>query len=449
MLTTKKFYWFLTSSLILLVFVSCNQQEHKAEKKDTTGIISSSNQSNNSDKEIKSRNEDMSKFNLTYSLKEDGLYVYADGPAIKVSNNGSCFYYKQKNYKYIKLDSKTDKIAEDKFDTYGECFIERKCTTDLGKPSLFELGYERHKEREIKPEDNRFGIPKLVESRWTEIISKVKEQKRIKYISSDQFTVISSEEFKENGIVIIGDNISRVVIKKPVQLQFSYNPYNIVVEYSITQINCDGTTNYLKYEPELIANFKRIDLKENIFEFIQENPLPGNAAYLTDSQLHELSGRTVQLIPRTDDRTIRPGSINKYEPGYYFVEYYSGDRLINFHCIRLNGKGQTPDLWDALKYNAPNAAPTNVSTVPVKSKNIKSTNKTVALVVNEFNNRNDAENFIKSKDSYPFIVLPESENNQYLVGRYFNNLKSANKELKRLSKSKSFKKNNLRIIEKK
>ena len=98
-----------------------------------------------------------------YELKEDGVYIYCDGEPIIEELELGCKKIVQKNFKYIRVPSYKDSIKQEEgLKVYQDCKVKYECKDDLGKPSLKELGYERHKEREIKPEDNRFGISKEV-----------------------------------------------------------------------------------------------------------------------------------------------------------------------------------------------------------------------------------------------------------------------------------------------
>ena len=198
--------------IVLVLIFGCSSEQKQDPAKDNKQQSSTSNATS---KEAKYSDLTPQK---PYELKEDGLYVYADGPDIKnFQDNKKCWEYVQKNYKYVRVPSQASNIKEDKREIMGVCRVEKKCTTDLGKPSLYELGYERHKEREIKPEDNRFGVPIVVEKTWYENEKKLEYEYQIKYIDKSHFTKMTQKEFQNNGIVIIGKQISRVVIKKPVQ----------------------------------------------------------------------------------------------------------------------------------------------------------------------------------------------------------------------------------------
>jgi hypothetical protein len=289
---------------------------------------------------------------LPYELKEPGLYVYADGPDVKLWHNSRCFEYIQKNYKYIPVPLQDE--MNDTREIWDYCCVQKTCITDLGKPSLKELGYDRHKEREIKPEDNRFGVNVTKEIKWWDKeLTKIAEYS-YKYVDADKFIKMTPYEFINNGIIIIGKNISRVLIKKPLAAPFAINKRRILVEYTYDYFGCNSKPWSETVSAPIIANFRRIDLKENIFEFIQEEPLPDNASYLTDEQFIKLSEDVYQLIPRQIDKTLNPVTFNAYYPGYYLIEYYEGNKLVAWYGILLNGKGEKPPLWPGLVIKYPN-----------------------------------------------------------------------------------------------
>ena len=401
--------------IVCALLFGCNseqKQEPKEKKAETTTT------GNATSKEAKYSDLTPQK---PYELKEDGLYVYADGPDIKnKQDNKVCWEYIQKNYKYIRVSSQAANVKDDKRDIMGVCRVEKKCTTDLGKPSLFELGYERHKEREIKPEDNRFGVPIIVEKTWYENEKSLEYEYKIKYIDKSHFTKMTQQEFQNNGIVIIGKQISRVVIKKPVLLPFVYDQAKIPVEWTRTHYFCDGHSTKEEHVPVIMADFKRINLLENIFEFIEEDPLPKTASYLSDEQFVRLSENIHQFIPRTNDKTIHPKITAYFTPGYYLIEYYNGDQLLSYHCILIDGKGAHPPYWDPLKYDPPGKADLTIA------------NEKYALIIAECKTQAEAEHIIKSKDPYPIIILPNSTQGNYLVGRLFYNKQAAENELKRM-----------------
>ncbi|MFC2129883.1 hypothetical protein ACFLSQ_00455 [Bacteroidota bacterium] len=354
---------------------------------------------------------------LPYELKDDGLYVYVDGPSIKEQLDKKCYRYLQKNYKYIRIESNKDKIiSEEGPKRYQRCTVLKSCDDDLGKPSLFELGYERHKEREIKPEDNRYGKEKIVERKWFEKEKRIYEKVNYDYIPDEYFTQLTTKEFARNGMVISGKHISRVVIKTIEHLP-KYG-HKILVRYEKTRYNCDGDV-IRKYilEPELIANFKRIDFKENIFEFVEEEPLPRDADYLSDAEFVKLLENIHQFIPRQNDRTIHKK--HSFRPGYYLIEYYNGDMLLDYHCVKLGRPGHAPPLWDALSFDKPVAV------------NHEFADDKYVLVLAECHNISQAEHFIKKKDPYPLVILPFKKDGKFLVGRMYYNEKSAKKEMQR------------------
>jgi hypothetical protein len=413
----------------MIFFPGCDKLNFSQNNKQTTKKDSSTTLEIN-EKDVKYSDMTPQK---PYQIKEDGLYVYADGPSkVNYHDNKNCFDYVQKNYKYIKVPSMADEVKEDKIEIWGCCLVEKSCTSDLGKPSLYELGYERHKEREIKPEDNRFGVPVEVERTWHQFEKKVVDEYRIKYIEKDNFTKMTKKEFVQNGIVIIGKQISRVVIKIPVPLPFKYKIDRIPVGYTKIHYGCCGKHDETVYSPYTIADFKRINLKENIFEFIEEDPLPKDAAYLSDEQFIKLSEDIHQFIPRKNDKTIHPKEFNSFNAGYYIIEYYNGDQLYDYHCIQIDGKGRPPKYWDPLEFNP-----------PVKQE-ISFANEKYALIFSECKSIEEAEHFIRVKDSYPLIILPNSTQGDYLVGRIFYSKKAAENEMKRVV-NMGFKKEKIRI----
>jgi len=356
---------------------------------------------------------------LPYELKDDGVYVYADGPELKEKIDKYCYETKRDNFRYIKVNSSRDAIINEMGPkTFQNCKVEKVCEEDLGKPSLHELGYERHQEREIKPEDNRFGKKKKITKQWSEFERNLLSEVKYDYISSTEFTQITTSEFQNNGIVIIGKHISRVIVKTVEHLP-KYGD-KILVKYEKTTFDCDGnSTGTYILEPQVVANFKRVNFKENIFEFIKENPLPKDADYLSDGEFIRLCENIHQFIPRENDRTIHTN--HTYRPGYYLIEYYNGNQLLDFHCIKLGSPGKSPQLWDALKFNEP---------VEVK---VTYSEERYVLVVAECNTINQADQVVRQKDPYPYAILPyKNKNGKILVGRIFYNKASAEIEMQRL-----------------
>lgn len=354
-----------------------------------------------------------------YELKEDGLYIYYDGPKTSDRIDKKCENVKLKNYKYQPVPSQKSNIKTDEMKSWQYCPVLRECESNLGKPSLRELGYERHKEREIKPEDNRFGREITKKEKWTETERRIKQEIFINYIDSDRFMKMSRKEFLENGIVIIGKKISRVVVKKSPSLPFFYNPTRVPVSYTVNHYNCDGLIKTNEYGLVQLGDFKRIDLKENIFEFIQEEPLPNNASYLSDLQMKSLSEYIHQLVPRYPyDGTIQRSF--SYPPGYYFIEYYNGDQLYDYLCIHLlTNPFPPPPPVKPLSFDKPG---------PVDS---PTSDKGWALILGKFNTLGEASNFIKMKDPYPLVVL-SSKDGKYYAGRMFYDRYAAEMERKRI-----------------
>ncbi|MCK5742768.1 MAG: hypothetical protein KAH48_11155 [Chlorobi bacterium] len=393
--------------LLLLFFVSCdNQQSEKPVTKDTTEMTETTAEAEVSDNELVDKN------GKVYPLKEDGLYAYIDGPDTKKSIGNKCFESGQKNYKYLRLPSKTSKIQFEEKETKRQtCNVSRSCDDNLGKPSLFQLGYDRHKEREIKPEDNRFGRNLTKTKNWIEKESRLFEKLEYKFIDKSEFMQFTVKEFETNGIVIVGKRISRVVIKSIAHLPKWGN--KIVVAYDKIRFDCKGAeTSRYSLLPKVIADFKRIHFKENIFEFIKEEPLPGDANYISDMDFINLSESIHQLIPRIRDRTIH--KYHKYRQGYYLVEYYTGDELIEYHCIKLGSPGRQPSLFPPLSIESPKHSESNV------------------LVFGVFEEMYKAEELVKSKDPYPLMIYVGTASSKYYVGRKYTNMESLNKEMNRL-----------------
>ncbi|MFH1051407.1 MAG: hypothetical protein V1779_10830 [bacterium] len=410
-----KSFLIILISVVLFAFVSC--------KKDETvkGDAAKSTTNNNEKVGIETASE-INDFTpqLPYELKEDGLYVYIDGPDKKERVDKFCFNYLQKNYKYIRIPSNRDKIVtEDGPKTYQNCKVWRSCESNLGKPSLYELGYERHEEREIKPEDNRFGRKKIVEKKWEDREKRLYEESNYDYILDKYFTQMSPDEFRKNGIVIIGKHISRVVIKTVEHMP--KHRQKILVRYEKIRYDCNGN-EIKKYqlEPKVVANFKRINFKENIFEFIEEEPLPKDARYLSDDEFTRLCENIHQFIPREFDKTIH--TTHTYRPGYYLIEYYNGNVLCDYQCVKLGSKGNPPPSWNALSFDEPESIDEGfASEKPEK----------YVLILAQTKDIPSAEHYINKKAPYPLVILPFKKNGQYLVGRMYYNKKAAENEMKR------------------
>ncbi len=392
------------SVLLLLVFLfSCNKKDDKT----LTAVITNDNEKETEVIDIQSSDG----FRPQYELKENGLYVFIDGPYRKKFIDKHSFEYIQKNYKYLRLESKNDKIQSGELTTKRQkCKIQKSSVSNLGKPSLYELGYERHKEREIKPEDNRFGKEVKKTNTWYEYVVRVAEDIHYNSIDASEFIQLSTKEFIKNGIVILGDNISRVVIKKLSPLPKWGN--KILVYYEKNKYNCAGDImKHTILEPEIIADFKRINFRENIFEFIKEEPLPDNADYLSDFEYMKLTANIQQFIPRNrQDRTIHKK--HTFHPGYYIIEYYEKNRLQGNYCIKLGAKGKRPNLWEPLNFSAPNAYSSNTGDLKYIVK------------VKEFQSLLPAKEYIKEKSDYGFNIF-KVKSGGYIVGIKFLNNKDA------------------------
>lgn len=423
----------IVSFIVIYGFISCTNKnpDQKQKEKTTETIQKTTNdqkgaEADESEKQatkVQDLNPEMYS-DIThykpYELKEDGLYIYYDGPKLSDKVDKKCESVKLKNYKYQPVPSQKTNIKTDEMKFWQNCPIVRECESNYGKPSLKELGYERHKEREIKPEDNRFGQIITKKEKWIETEKRIKKEIFINYIDSDKFMKMSRQEFLENGIVIIGKRINRVVVKKSPTLPFFYNPTRIPVSFTVKNYNCDGLVNTNEYGLVQLGDFKRIDLKENIFEFIQEEPLPGNASYLSDLQMKSLSENIHQLIPRHP----YDGTVSKnfyYPPGYYFIEYYNGDQLYDYICIQLL----------TIPYPYKSTPVNSLSFEKPAPPDSPASEKGWALILGKFNTLGEASNFIKMKDPYPLVVL-SSKDGKYYAGRMFYDKNAAELEKKRI-----------------
>ena len=182
--------------------------------------------------------------------------------------------------------------------------------------------------------------------------------------------------------------------------------------------------------PKELADFKKIHFKENIFEFIEEEPIPGNSAYLSDEEFMKLTNDVHQLIPRIYDRTIH--NVAYYNPDYYIIEYYNGEVLYDYQCIRITGSGNEPKLWDRLNTQA-----------PTPSAKISSSTEKCYLVISEFTSTADAKNFIKKKPTGD-ALLYHLPNGKTVLAVVCENKKKAETEMKRYT-NMGFKKESLRI----
>jgi len=398
----------------LLFVISCDSSKVDNKKSnDSSNLEESSNEIEINEVQVKNNNDE-----FPYTIKDNGLYVFVDGPAKKKFHDKKCFDYIQKNYKYLRLDSKVKQVTDGSITTKWQyCSVERSCQSHLGKPSLYELGYERHKEREIKPEDNRFGKEVVKTTKWIEKEKRIYETVYYKFIDAKEFTQISLKEFVNNGIIVIGNHISRVVIKNIAHLPKWGN--KILVYYEKTRLNCQGG-EISKYElqPEIIANFRRINFKENIFEFINEEPLPEDADYLSDSEFNRLTENIYQFVPRGPaDRTIHKK--HSFRPGYYIIEYYDEDNLFQYHCVKIGNPGKKPPLTDPLKFTAPSKISQNKNS------------KKYGVKFGTFPSRSEASDFISNQAPYSLEIL-ETVNGQYIACKRFSNKETASSERKNL-----------------
>jgi hypothetical protein len=398
----------------VLFLLSCNEQNNQklpqakdsaknepVKKESTSSIQNNTNFVDNSPAQ------------KVYELKEDGLYIYSDAaPKIDTSKLGFKTII-QKNFKYLRVPSSNELLGNKEEINNQICDTTGK--NNFGKPSLEELGYDRHKEREIMPEDNRFGINKFKD---TTIQHKKKGTvTKFKTLTASAFMKMSRNEFKENGIVIIGKHISRVVIKSLDNLPTWGD--TVVVEKTETTFDCYGEeTGTIVTLPIVIADFQRINFKENIFEFVKEDPIPNNSAYLSDEELMKLTNDIHQLIPRVNARPIR--NVAVYIPGYYIIEYYNGDQLYTYHCIKLtNGPSPYPALWDKLEINA-----------PTSSANVQISNDKCYLVISEFNTTEEARNFVKRKPVGDALIY-HLQNGKSVLAVECESKKLAESEMKR------------------
>jgi hypothetical protein len=377
--------------------------------------------------EIINENMDSDELEPPYQLKEDGLYIYSDGPAL-YQKHDPCVDVIQKNYKYILVPSSKDIIkAIEGPRFYQNCAYDAFCEDNLGKPSLYELGYERHKEREIKPEDNRFGKEVKKGKVYTKYEKKIAKTIDYDVIPKSAFKIISRQEFIENGIVIIGKHISRVVIKS--LLKLPKFPDDVAVGVYISKFTCDGKEDREVLLPEVIADFKKIHFKENIFEFIEEDPIPNNRAYLSDDQFIRLTNNIHQLIPRIFDRTIH--NVATYDEGYYIIEYYNGDKLYDYHCIKISAADCAPKLWEPLKVQEPGSINTNPNADMFR------------LILADFNSLRDAEAFVYNNQLYDVFIY-RLANGAAAIGNSFSSKENAELEFSRYL-HRGFSKDKMRI----
>ena len=227
----------------------------------------------------------------------------------------------------------------------------------------------------------------------------------------------------------MGKHISRVVIKSLDGLPKFAD--RVVVESTTKFFDCSSKEVDKKVlKPKELADFKKINFKENIFEFVEEEPLPGNSAYLSDEEFMKLTNDVHQLIPRIYDRTIH--NVAYYYPGYYIIEYYNGDKLYDHQCIKITDAACEPKLWDKL-----------VTRNPTSSSEIKSSIEKCYLVIADFANTTDAKNFIKKKPVGDALLYHLSSGKTVLAVECENKKKAEN-EMKRYS-NMGFKKESLRI----
>jgi len=423
----------LTNSVALVVILllfSCQNEYTVPESKENDSkqkneVVTAT--SKGSDNNILSITQNPSQ--KVYELKEDGLYIYSDSwPKIEKSIVG-CFKVIQKNYKYLRVPIRSDLLAvEEGPKTYQLCNIVYNCENDYGKPSLKELGYERHKEREIKPEDNRFGIQKIEPKKIVKPEKRLKCETEYLTLPKSAFMELSIKEFVENGIVIIGKHVSRVEIKSLEHLPKWID--RVAVQQTTKCYDCTGKTTENVINPKVIADFKKIHFKENIFEFIVEEPIPDNSAYLSDEEYMKLTNDLHQLIPRIYDRTIH--NVAKYKADYYIIEYYNGDVLSDYLCIKLSNKGPEPKLWDKL-----------VTQPPTESKSIISSKEKCYLIIAEFSSTDDVKEFILRKPVGEALIY-HLNNGKSVLAVEFESTKKAESEMNRYI-NMGFKKENLRI----
>ena len=91
------------------------------------------------------------------------------------------------------------------------------------------------------------------------------------------------------------------------------------------------------------------------------------------------------------------------------IEYYNGDVLYDYQCIKLGRPGRKTPLWNALQFDSPT------------SEIFEAPEQKYALILAECNSMAEAENFLKQKDSYPVVILPFNNNGKVLVGKMFYN----------------------------
>jgi hypothetical protein len=295
-----------------------------------------------------------------------------------------------------------------------------------------ELGYDRPKERverEIKPEDDRFGVGKTVSKKVIKLEKRIKCETEYLTIPKSAFMELSIKEFVENGIVIIGKHVSRVIIKSLDNLPKWAD--RVAVQKSIKCFDCSGKSTENVIIPHVIADFKKNHFKENIFEFIVEEPIPNNSAYLSDEEFMKLTNDIHQLIPRVYDRTIH--NVAKYKPDYYIIEYYNGDVLYDYQCIKLNSEaGPVPKLWDKL-----------TTQVPDPSNKVPMSDEKCYLVLAEFNTKQDVKNFV-SRNPVGDGLIYHLQNGKSILAVECESTKRAEAEMKRYI-NMGFKKENIRI----
>lgn len=413
--------------LMAIVLISCSQNSGNKDPK--SPIKAKQNQTEVS-VVTGSDSKESSAMAQIYELKDDGLYIYADCKPIIEPFGEKGTSVVQKNYKYIPVPSEKTHI---KFvegpRVWDWCDTIKKAEHYKGKPSLKELGYERHKEREIRPEDNRFGVAVTKEKDYLDRVKVIRKTTDYNVLPKSAFIEVSIKEFVENGIVIIGKHVSRVVIKSLAKLPVFKDEVVVgafVREFKPCTWQIDKEYTIL---PEEIASFKKIDIKENIHEFVKDEPIPASRAYLSENEYLKLINDIHQLIPRIFDATTH--KVARYVEGYYLIEYYNGDVLYDYQCIKLSKAANAPRLWDPLEVTAPKS----ISNEPGKDVH--------RLVVAEFGTIRDAEAFIYNNQIYDVLVY-RRDNGKYFIGKSFNSKAEAENELNRYA-NRGIKKESMKI----
>ena len=328
---------------------------------------------------------------LPYEIKDDGLYMY-------------------RIHRYIRI-MPLDPIVEIRTITDTKETPQIKAPKKLETPSLYELGYKRG-EREIYPQDNMFG--KKYQSKvpcdcppykdYSASFNKESCDITTKYIPKKLFCRINVNEFNGHGLVIIGKQISRVEMYKVNPRKG--HPNDILISY------VNNCKNIKSPEPIKISDFEAIALQENVFEFIEEEPLPGYAAYLSELQHVRLRENLHQFLPR-----------KRIRPGYYYVKYYNGTNVFERHCIHIvtNKTDGKPRQLRRKSFDEPENQPERCGYE----------NK-VYLIVGSCSTYEAAQRFKKMKDGYPTEIFESEDGTKFRIGRGFPDRESAEKERLRL-----------------